>query len=166
MKYALLIAIIAPMMVLSANASDKPQVLSEVNGMTTCTKVTSFDKRLSQDMPCSYKAVMGSSNIYAIRHIDFQLPNGDKIKTTDNIRFAQKANGDLVYKDSKITLNTAQAVIINISPKTFKEILSSRMDELRAMDNPDYSKILHCFKPIDSETAFCVPYDFLLKANK
>lgn len=138
---------------------------TESLGKTTCTKVSSFDKRQSTDMPCSYRAIMGSDSVYAIRHIDFEFSNGDKISTKDDIKFSTNTNGDLLYKGSKISINDEPATALNIDPKTFKEILGTRIDKLRAASNPDYSNILRCFKPIDSPSALCVPFDLLFNVN-
>lgn len=167
MKFALFIALLPPLTLLSVAASaGTPDIsTSSLAGKTTCTKVSSLDRKLSTDTPCSYKAVMGSSSVYAIRHIDFDLPNGDKVRTVDDLQFSANAKGDLQYKGAKTTIDNQPARVLNLNAKTFDQILSSRLDSLRALDDPDYSKILRCFKPIDSPTAFCVPYNLLLDAK-
>lgn len=131
----------------------------EVKGKSTCTKVYSLDKKQSKSMPCTYSGTVGGSQSYGITELRLNLSNGDIYNVVNNLWFEQDGRGNFLWKESDISINGSPAEILYLQPKTLKEIHESKRNR------PEYSKLLQCFKPIDSSSAFCIPYELIASIN-
>ena len=63
--------------------------------------------------------------------------------------------------EETITLNDKPAEVIKLDSRTLKRLKQAEMDRIYKRKNPDFSNVLHCFKPIKNSTAFCVPYGLI-----
>lgn len=127
----------------------------EAKGRSICTKVYSLDKKQFKSMPCTYTGRVGASQSYGIMELRFKLSNGDIYSTVDNLWFEQNDEGERLWQESDISVNRSPAEILYLQPITLKKISESKLNDLES------SKLLQCFKPIDSSTAFCIPYELV-----
>lgn len=132
--------------------------VSDITGDTTCTIVSSLDKKETVDMPCHYEGSVGGSMSYAIQQLSFQLANGKTLSTNNSSSFSLNDTGEMDILNASITLDDQPAEVINLRSLTLKPVSQAEINKRYETAEPDFSNTLYCFKPIKQDNAFCVPY--------
>ena len=143
---------------LSANAF---AAVSDVTGDTTCTIISSLNKKVTVDMSCHYEGSVGGSMTYAIQQLIFQMANGETISTDNSASFSFNDKSEMNILSDTTTLDDQPAEVIMIRLPTLKRVSQVELNKRYETVDPDFSDTLYCFKPIKQDNAFCVPYTLI-----
>lgn len=152
------LCLLLPLSLLSANAL---AAVSEVTGDTTCTIISSLNKKVTVDMSCHYDGSMGGSMAYAIQQLSFQMANGETISTDNSASFSFNDTGEMNILSDTTTLDDQPAEVIMLRLPTLKRVSQAEINKRYETADPDFSDTLYCFKPIKQDNAFCLPYTLI-----
>ncbi|MBU5617862.1 hypothetical protein KPY62_12330 [Psychrobacter sp. TAE2020] len=150
--------VILPMMLGSISAM---AMVGEVAGDTTCSTVSLINKKLLKKTPCSFAGAIGASLVYSVQQLDFTTDSHENFSTVNNATFRFGDDAEMFDLEETISLNDKPAEVIKLDSRTLKRLKQAEMDRIYKRKNPDFSNVLHCFKPIKNSTAFCVPYGLI-----
>ena len=145
-----------PLLLLSINCQ---AAIGEVEGETTCTIIKSLSNKVAREVSCSYKGLVESSMKHTLSHVRYRLKTGEIFETVDDATFDIGKLGDMVVLTSPASINGLPAKPINIGIESYEVVPELEMRERRKIDNPLFPDVLYCFKLIQHDEAFCVPYD-------
>ena len=152
------LALALPLLCASINAL---AMVVEVSGETTCTTVDLVHKKILKQTSCHYKGSTGESMLCIVQQHNFQIPNHSTISTVNNATFRFGENEEMLDLVETITINDKKADVIHIDSRRLKKMSKEDFETLYEQSDPDFSKILHCFKPIKKTQAFCVPFQLI-----
>lgn len=152
------LCLLLPLSLLSANAL---AAVSEVTGDTTCTIISSLNKKVTVDMSCHYDGSMGGSMTYAIQQLSFEMANGETISTDNSASFSFNDTGEMNILSDTTTLDDQPAEVIMLRLPTLKRVSQAEINKRYETADPDFSDTLYCFKPIKQDNAFCLPYTLI-----
>lgn len=152
------LCLLLPLSLLSANAL---AAVSEVTGDTTCTIISSLNKKVTVDMSCHYDGSMGGSMAYAIQQLSFEMANGETISTDNSASFSFNDTGEMNILSDTTTLDDQPAEVIMLRLPTLKRVSQAEINKRYETADPDFSDTLYCFKPIKQDNAFCLPYTLI-----
>lgn len=99
--------------------------------------------------------------VYAVQQLNFTTALNERFSTVNNASFRFGDNAEMLDLEETISLNGKLAEVIKLDSCTLKRLTETEIDKLHKKKNPDFSKVLQCFKPIKKSTAFCIPYDLI-----
>ena len=150
--------IILPMLLGSVSAM---AMVGEVAGDTTCSTVSLISKKILKQSACSFEGSVGASLVYVVQQLNFTTTANQSFATVNNASFRFGDDGEMFDLEETISINDQPAQVIKLDSHTLKRLKQPEIDNIYKRKNPDFSKVLHCFKPIKKSTAFCVPYDLI-----
>ena len=150
--------IILPMLLGSVGAM---AMVAEVEGDTICTTVSLTSQKVLKKTPCRFEGNTGASMVYFVQQLNFTVASNKTFSTINNASFRFGDNGETLDLEETISINDKPAEIIKLNSRTLKKLTKIEMDNLHKKKVPDFSKVLHCFKPIKENTAFCIPYSVI-----
>lgn len=136
-------------------------MVAEVAGETSCMTVSVSQKKLLKQLPCRFEGNTGASMVYFVQQLSFYTTNEKTISTVNNASFRFGEGGEMLDLEETILINDKPAEVIRIDSKTFKKLSDAEFDNYHKQQQPDFSKVLHCFKPFKQDNAFCIPYGII-----
>ena len=150
--------VILPMLLGSVSAM---AMVGEVAGDTTCTTVSLTNKKVLKKTPCSFEGAIGASMVYSVQQLNFTTTSNETFSTVNNASFRFGDNAEMLDLEETISLNDKPAEVIKLDSRTLKRLTETEINTLHKKKNPDFSKVLQCFKPLKKKTAFCIPYGLI-----
>ena len=157
-KLLIVLPVILPMALGSISAL---AMVGEVAGDTTCTTVSLTNKKVLKKTPCRFEGSIGASMVYAVQQLDFITASNETFSTVNNASFRFGDHAEMLDLEETISINDKPAEVIKLDSRTLKRLTKIEIDNLHKKKNPDFSKVLQCFKPIKKNTAFCIPYGLI-----
>lgn len=136
-------------------------MVTEVSGDTTCTTVDLVNKKILKQTFCHYQGNTGASMVYFVQQLTFETANGSTISTVNNATFRFGENEEMLDLVETITIDDKKAEVIHIDSLNLKKMSKEDFEKFYEQSDPDFSNILHCFKPIKKSQAFCVPFQLI-----